>query len=160
MSERARSLTVLIGVVSIAGAAWAADSPQFRGPDRDGVFPATGLMKAWPEGGPKMLWKSEGLGAGFASVSVAGGRIYTTGMAAGNGSVVALSSDGKLLWKREYGRVADGGGFPGTRPTPTWNDGMLYLVSSAGNAVALDAKTGELRWQVDLARTYRARVIQ
>ena len=42
---------------------------QFRGPDRNGVFPGTGLMKSWPESGPELLWSREDLDRGFSSVS-------------------------------------------------------------------------------------------
>ena len=133
-----------------ATAAWA-DSPQFRGPDRSGVYPATGLLESWPDGGPKQLWSAEGLGDSFASVTIADGRIYTTGADGRKGSVVALDLDGRQLWRREYGGVHSGEGYPGTRTTPTWDDGVLYILSSLGRAVALDAETGEILWQKDLA---------
>jgi hypothetical protein len=38
---------------------------QFRGPDRNGVFPESGLLKSWPEGGPELLWFREDLNRGF-----------------------------------------------------------------------------------------------
>ena len=37
----------------------AADWPQWRGPARDGVSPEKGLLRKWPEGGPKLAWKSK-----------------------------------------------------------------------------------------------------
>ncbi len=59
-----------------SGATDAEDWPQFRGHHRDGMSPATGLLDAWPEDGPKELWRIP-LGEGYSGVSVAGGRIYT-----------------------------------------------------------------------------------
>src|SRR5688572_15509509 len=44
------------------------DVPQWRGPNRDGNFPETGLLKSWPSGGPKLAWKAEKLGKGMAGV--------------------------------------------------------------------------------------------
>ena len=41
------------------------DSPQWRGPHRDGIFPATGLLQQWPAAGPKLAWKTEKLGKGM-----------------------------------------------------------------------------------------------
>ena len=35
---------------------------QFRGPDRDGKFPESNLLKEWPEGGPELLLEFEGIG--------------------------------------------------------------------------------------------------
>jgi hypothetical protein len=55
-----------------------ADWPQWRGADRSGVSPDVGLLKSWEQSPPKLLWTAEGLG-GAASVSLAAGRIYTTG---------------------------------------------------------------------------------
>src|ERR1017187_8815162 len=37
--------------------AWAADWPQWRGPNRDGISSETGLLEAWPKGGPPLVWK-------------------------------------------------------------------------------------------------------
>lgn len=160
MHVHLRASSVLLGLALVAASAAAADSPQFRGPNRDGIYPAEGLLQVWPEGGPKMLWSASGLGEGFASVAVAGGRLYTTGIRDGQGSVHAFDAAGKALWTHGYGPVAGGGGYPGSRTTPTVYEGALYLLSSAGRAMALDAATGEARWQVDLAGDYGARQIQ
>ena len=59
--------------------AWAADGgdwPAWRGPRRDARSDETGLLSSWPEGGPKLLWKTEGLGEGYSTPSVAGNLIY------------------------------------------------------------------------------------
>ena len=68
---------VLIGVG--ASAALAADWPAWRGADRTGVSPETGLLQEWPKEGPKLLWKATGLGGGYSSPAVVGDRIYTMG---------------------------------------------------------------------------------
>lgn len=133
-----------------AGLCFAAESPRFRGPEGDGIFAETGLLAAWPEGGPELLWAAEGLGESYASVSVAGGRLYTSGLAEGRGSLFAFDLGGELVWKRDYGAEFDGRGYPGTRTTPTVSDGSLFLLSALGKAVALSALTGELLWEVDL----------
>ncbi len=147
-----RAVLVLVLLALVAAAA-VADSPQFRGPDRDGVFPSRNLLKSWPEGGPKLLWSASGLGEGYASVTVAGGRVYTTGASGGTGSVFAFDAAGKQLWQTGYGTVHNGSGYPGTRTTPTFDDGLIYVFSSNGKAVALDAGSGEIRWQKELPNT-------
>ena len=35
------------------------------GPNRDDHSSDTGLLKTWPQGGPKLLWKASGLGRGY-----------------------------------------------------------------------------------------------
>ena len=53
-------------MVLAAEVARADDWPGWRGPDRTGVSKETGLLKEWPEGGPKLAWKATGLGGGYA----------------------------------------------------------------------------------------------
>lgn len=146
---RKTSLLLLLTTLS-AGLALAADVPRFRGPNGDGVFAESGLLASWPESGPKMLWSLDGLGESYSTVSVADGRIYTTGMTDKQGSVYAIDPSGELLWKKDYGAEHDGKGYPGTRNTPTVAGGHLYLLSSLGKAMAVDAASGEARWEVDL----------
>jgi hypothetical protein len=69
-----------LGVLLAGGVCSGDDWPQFRGPSRDGKSAETGLLKKWPEGGPKLLWSVDGLGIGFSSVAVVDGFVYTTGM--------------------------------------------------------------------------------
>src|SRR5262249_49197399 len=52
------------------------DWPQWRGPNRDGVSPETGLLTNWPPDGPRVLWRKP-LDCGFSSLAVVGGRLYT-----------------------------------------------------------------------------------
>jgi len=73
--------------------------PQWRGPVRNNLSTEKGLLTQWPEGGPKILWKSEQVGVGYSSVAVAGGRIITQGDLDGVEHIIALSEkDGSLLW--------------------------------------------------------------
>ena len=56
-----------------------ADWPQFHGPVRDSICRERGLLQTWPEGGPKQLWTLEGLGRGYSTISIAGGKLFTMG---------------------------------------------------------------------------------
>ena len=49
---------------------------QWRGPNRDGISPETGILKSWPAEGPKELWRVP-LGEGFSGISISNGRVYT-----------------------------------------------------------------------------------
>ena len=51
------------------------DWPQFRGPDRNAISAETGLLRQWPEGGPKVLWSVEAC-EGYASAAIHSGRVY------------------------------------------------------------------------------------
>ncbi len=152
-----KPLLIALATVATAQLAFAADSPRFRGPEADGVFHESGLLSSWPEGGPKLLWAYEGLGESYASVTISDGKLYTTGMTEQRGSAYALDAEGKPLWVKEYSAEFDGRGYPGTRTTPTVADGSLYLLSSLGKAVALDAASGAVRWEVDLFETFEGK---
>jgi len=135
-------------LVLTVGFCFADDWPQFRGPNRDGKSAETGLLKKWPEGGPKMLWSIGGLGIGFSSVAVAGGFVYTTGMIDGEGFLFAYDIAGNLKWKESYGPEWTGS-YKGIRTTPTVDGQRVYVFSGTGTMVCFNAKTGEKVWQVD-----------
>ena len=56
--------------VTVTVRIYAEPMAQWCGPERDGVFPGTGLLKSWPEGGPELLWSIEDLDAGYSTPSV------------------------------------------------------------------------------------------
>jgi outer membrane protein assembly factor BamB len=70
------SSTMLLAAAIVFTPAWSADWPQFRGPQRTGISPETGLLKEWPRQGPKLLWQLSGIGDGYGPPAVVGGRIY------------------------------------------------------------------------------------
>ena len=61
--------------------AFCADWPQWRGPHRDGISAETGLLDSWPAGGPRLVWKTQGLGEGYSAFAVVGDRLFTQGQA-------------------------------------------------------------------------------
>lgn len=126
-------------------AADTASWPGWLGPNRDGKSPDTGLLKAWPEAGPKLLWKSNILGKGFSSVAVAGGMVYVTGEPADVLVLYAFDLDGNLKWKVPHG-PAWTKNYPGARSTPTIDGNNLYLLSGTGVLGCYDAKSGKPKW--------------
>ncbi|NIP25678.1 MAG: hypothetical protein GWN67_27390, partial [Phycisphaerae bacterium] len=48
----------------------AADWPNWRGPNHNGISNEKGWSTNWPEAGPKKLWEKT-LGPGFASMTIA-----------------------------------------------------------------------------------------
>lgn len=106
-------------------------------------------MKSWPKEGPNTLWVAEGLGKGFSSAVTSNGRVYTTGEHDFKEILFAFDNTGKELWRKEYSAAHHGGGFPGTRTTPTVHGDAVYVISSLGKVVCMDAASGEERWAVD-----------
>jgi outer membrane protein assembly factor BamB len=149
---------VLLASVWAAGA----DYPQWRGPDRDGKSAETGLLARWPDGGPKLLWSVDGLGRGYATVAVADGTVYVTGLIGTQGVLFAFDLDGKPKWKKEYGpdwAKTGGNSYPASRTTPTVDDGLVYVHSGMGQLTCLDAGTGDRKWSLNTFRKFRGRNI-
>lgn len=145
-------------LATVITTASSADWPRFHGPNNDNISPDTGLMKTWPEGGPSRIWETAGIGEGYSTVAIAGDRIYTTGAIDGDCVITALDTAGKILWQEKNG-LAWKGSYPGTRSTPTIDDGMLYHLSGNGNLVCLNADNGDAVWSVDIMEEFGGRNI-
>jgi outer membrane protein assembly factor BamB len=132
----------------------AAEWPGFRGPKRDALSPDTSLQKVWKAGGPALAWKAAGLGVGYSSVAVSGGRVYTLGDKDGAQHLFALDAkDGKALWSAKVGAPwVDPMGGP--RGTPTVDGDRVYAVGTEGDLVCVDAATGKERWRRSLEKDF------
>lgn len=137
----------LLGVLALSMTAAAKDAewPWWRGANRNGKSPDRGLKKRWPEGGPKLLWKADGLGGGFSTVAVSGGMVYTTGDVGDKLVLFAFDMNGKPKWKVPVDKAWTRS-HSGSRSTPTIDEGRLYLLSGNGVLVCMDAKSGKLNW--------------
>ena len=162
-SSHALILSFVLASVSSIGlneeGALAEEWAQFHGPRRDNVSRETGLLKKWPEEGPELLWKAEGIGHGWATVSIAGGRIYTAGDIDERTVITALDMNGKMVWQQENGAAYDKQ-FPGARSTPTIDEGRVYHLSGIGRVGCYDAKSGAPVWSVDILKRFEGRNIQ
>jgi outer membrane protein assembly factor BamB len=138
-----------LSVLALA-AATAADSPQWRGINRDGMHHER-IATNWPAEGPKVVWKAA-VGTGFSSVSISNGRAYTMGNTEGQDTIWCLdAATGKEVWKHTYAARLDPQyyeGGPGA--TPTVDRDRVYTISKWGDVFCLDAANGKIVWQRDL----------
>ena len=150
---------IAVCTVVCCAPAFADDWPQWRGLHRDGISPETGLLESWPAGGPRLVWKTQGLGEGYSSFAVVGDRIYTQGQQGNQEFVLAYDNNtGKQMWK-----VPTGGGYHesrgnGPRGTPTIDGDRLYALAADGTLVCLRAATGERIWGANLMERFGGRV--
>ena len=145
---------IIIGLLVSANAG--ENSSQWRGLNRDGVYPDNNLMKTWPTNGPKMMWSTDILGGGYSSPAVTSAGVYVTGMIDGVGYLVAFDLNGKQKWRMTYGPEWDGG-HEGARTTPTVVDDKIYLMTGEGAVVCVNTADGEIVWQVDMIKSFGAR---
>ena len=136
--------------------AGAADWPTHHGLQRTNLSPETGLLAEWPEGGPPLIWKADQCGVGYSGVSIADGRIFTAGNFGKMEMVSAFDLDGQLLWRQPSGPAWEQAS-PGSRATPTYHAGGVYMVNPQGRLTAFDAATGRARWAVDLVERFESR---
>lgn len=123
--------------------------PQFRGPKRDGLSMDKGLLKEWPQDGPPVVWKCEGTGTGFSSVSVADGRVFTMGdLEDGCYAMGIDEKSGEMLWKTRVGNT--GGNYKGPRSTPTVDGSRVYVLGQFGDLLCLEAGSGKEIWKKSL----------
>ena len=127
------------------------DWPQWRGARQDGISADTGLLHAWPQGGPELLWKATGLGKGFSSVSLVGDRIFTMGDRDGGDFAICLNrADGKQMWSTRVGDEWEPNGYSGPRCTPTVDGDRVYVLGPHGDLVCLATKDGKVIWHRQL----------
>ena len=156
MSATLVLLSAVAALPAIDQPAASGNWPQWRGPNRDGISTDTGLLQTWPEGGPRKLFTAMGMGVGFSSVAVTGGRIYTMGDRRDGQYALAFNeADGAPIWAARVGETHQDE-YGGPRATPTVDGNSVYVLSSDGTVVALDAATGRNIWSKSLTRDYRA----
>jgi outer membrane protein assembly factor BamB len=124
--------------------------PQWRGADRSGMSPDTGLLTDWNTQQPKLLWTAEGMGSGYASATVAGGRVYTTGNQDHGQAVVCIdAADGKVIWTKIITDMVPKHQYEGSRCSPSLDGDRLYAIASSGKIACLKTADGSEIWSRD-----------
>jgi len=152
-----RGYVLMTGIC--VSAALADDWPQFRGPNRDGISTETGLLRKWPDGGPKVLWTVE-VCEGYSSAAIRGDRVYFNDYdrEANEWLVRCLNlADGKELWRfKEQKRIRPNHGI--TRTTPAVDEKYVFSLDPKCVFHCLDSQTGEELWGKNLVRDYKATI--
>jgi outer membrane protein assembly factor BamB len=151
------TLTLLLAV-----AVQAEDWPQWRGPNRDGVWNETGILESFPPGGLRVRWRKP-VGRGWSSPVVAQGRVYITDVEVTRRTakerVLCLNeANGHLHWSHSYAVDYPDWAFDpnagGPRATPIIRDGKLFTLGALGHLFCLDAVKGRVVWEKSLAKDY------
>lgn len=154
--------------------AWAADWPQWMGPNRDDVWLESGILEEFPSGGLRFLWRTP-IHGGFAGPAVGGGKVFVTdyervvgdaspeptkrNQLQGKERVICLdAATGKQLWRHEYDCPYSIAYPAGPRCTPTVDQGRVYTLGAMGDLRCLDAASGALVWSHNLPKAYGAPV--
>jgi outer membrane protein assembly factor BamB len=161
-----RRLIVSLFLIALAWTSRAEDWPQWRGRDRDGVWHETGIRASFPPEGLPVKWRAP-VGYGFSSPVIAQGGVYVTDALLDRpkvrGRVLCFEeTSGKLLWafsreRTNYPAWAFvSGQEPSPNGTPVVRNGRIYATGpQAHNLYCLEAGSGKLIWERDLARDYQ-----
>jgi outer membrane protein assembly factor BamB len=147
------SLATLIFALPLA-----ADWPQWRGPNRDGVTRDFVAPTTWPAT-LKETWKTT-VGEGHSSPVTSEGRIYVLARQGEDEVVLCLeASTGKQLWRARYpaaytmNPAATGHG-KGPKSTPVVSGRKLFTFGINGVLSCFDAKSGTLHWRKEFSKQY------
>lgn len=148
--QRAGATAVFLAACHASHAQRAADWPNFRGPNHDGVSPERGLKLTW-DGPIPRVWERT-LGDAFSSFAIVGDRLYTCGTVDKQQTLFCLNADtGEELWKQSFEeQIRDPQGGDGTRATPTVHDGRVYVLGGHGKVICFDAADGKMIWNRQL----------
>jgi outer membrane protein assembly factor BamB len=175
-TSRSRMIVgIAVAWLFFPAAVLADDWPQWLGPKRDAIWREDGILKKFPPGGLKVLWRKP-IGSGYTGPAVAGGRVFVmdrfpptdeVGKAPplGEGEkhherILCLDAKtGEQLWKHEYEVVFKGLSYPfGARTTPLVEGDKVYTLGAMGDLLCLDSSSGNVNWHKNIPQEYKAPV--
>ena len=128
------------------------DWPNWRGPNRNDISSETGLLKKWPEDGPKKVWVNKKSGLGYAGFAVVGDHLFTMGQEDNSEFVICLKvSDGTELWRENVGPNFKNGWGGGPRSTPTVDKDHVFVMGASGDLACLKKEDGTKVWSVKMS---------
>jgi outer membrane protein assembly factor BamB len=136
---------------------FAEDWPQWRGPNRDGVWKVDGVRTELPDGQLPLTWSKE-IGPGYSGPTVANGMVYVMDRQAEKETerVHCLDSKtGDSVWTFEYSSPYTVSYNAGPRASVTIDEGKAYAVGAMGRFHCFDARQGTVIWERDLNVDYR-----
>lgn len=160
----------IIGLILVHSAAlFAADWPNWRGPDHNGISKERDYNPKFPDSGPNILWKKS-IGIGFSSVSVSGNRVYTTGNSGtketrkskDNKDTIYCfdAKTGREIWTYSFLAALDPVRYEGgPNATPTVDGDKLYCFAREGDIFCFNAADGKLIWQKNMITDFGLKLI-
>lgn len=151
-------ILAISGLLLATGSTTAADWPQWRGPDRNGLGPKSPSLTNSLTG-LSPLWLAEripsGDQGGRGGLIVHAGKVYglasASSKSSGSDEVFCLdAANGKTIWKKGFPETSGAGA---GSSTPCIVKEKFYIVGSGSKVYCLNADKGDLIWEAPLSRT-------
>lgn len=140
----------------------AADWPQWRGANRDGVWRESGLIERFDSPEIEAKWRVP-IGAGYSGPTVADGRVYIHDRITDPEEMERVHcfdwKSGETVWKRAYPCRYEGFGYrAGPRASVLVDGNRAYSFGATGHLHCFDAAAGRVHWERDLLVQYKIRM--
>lgn len=155
-------LCLLWLVLFLSGPARADDWPQWRGPQRDGVWRETGLIDAFASAELTPAWTAK-IGPGYSGPTVTADSVFLTDRVNAPEQQERIlcfdRKDGRPRWAHAYPCVYRDIDYAlGPRAAVTVVDGRAFAYGAMGHAHALNAADGRVLWARDLAAEFQVNI--
>jgi len=170
-----KSLVFAIATLVLIGTVRADDWPQWLGPNRDGIWRETGIIKKLPSDALPVVWRQL-VAEGYSGPAVADGKVYLTDWlrdtsarkpantfdlkTAQPGKERVLCFDektGKPLWTFEYDCPYRVSYAAGPRCTPLVHGNRVWTLGTMGDLICLDVETGKPIWSKNFIKDFGAK---
>lgn len=132
--------------------------PQWRGPQRDGVWRETGIIGEFKSDRIEAVWRQP-IGSGYSGPTVADGRVYVTDRIVEPEQIERVHcfdwKTGEKAWSYQYACDYTIGYTAGPRASVTVDDGRAFALGAMGHFHCFDAASGKVLWMHDLNDEYK-----
>ncbi|MBL7039587.1 MAG: PQQ-like beta-propeller repeat protein [Pirellulaceae bacterium] len=159
---RLSTLFAIVFLVFSSTRSTADEWPQWRGPNRDGVWAETGVVDGFSSPQIERKW-SVPISSGYCGPTVADGRVYVTDRVIEPEDIERVHcfdwQTGGKIWSFSYDCEYRGFSYTaGPRASVLIDEGRAYSLGAAGHLFCFDAAEGAVLWSKDLRRDYKIRM--
>lgn len=162
MLMRQKSILTIIVVLLFHVQIFAADWPQWRGANRDGIWREEGVVAKFDSRELPVRWRVK-IAAGYNGPTVADNRVYVTDRLTAPAPIERVrcfdAMAGQEIWSYPYECEYEKVGYrAGPRASVTIDQGRAYSLGTMGHLFCFDAAKGHVLWGKDLKSQYKIRM--
>jgi len=162
MTGRKAAISAIAAGFVFAVGAFAAEWPQWRGPNRDGVWREEGTIKKFDSPQLQIRWRAK-IANGYSGPTVANGRVYITDRLTTPTEVERVhcfnAMTGEEIWSYPYECKYEKVAYrDGPRVAVTIDGNRAYSLGTMGHFFCFDAAKGTVIWNKNLNSEYQIKM--